>query len=393
MKIPFLDLKATYTELKPEFDAAYHRVMDSGWYLLGSELEAFESEFAAYCNATHCVGVGNGLDALVLILRAYDIGPGDEVIVPAHTFIATWLAVSQVGATPVPVDIEPDYYGIDATLIEKAITPNTKAIMPVHLYGHPANMDPINAIAEKHGLKVIEDAAQAHGAEYKGKRCGTLGNAAAFSFYPGKNLGAFADAGAVVTNDSELAEKVRKLRNYGCVVKYQHELQGTNSRIDELTAAFLRIKLSHLDEWNERRKKIAEQYLTELSAVSDQSSAFSSQSSVLSGQAPVFANYSLPTDNFTLPTVAPWATPAWHLFVVRHSQRDQLQQMLAEVGIGSLIHYPVPPHLTDAYKDLSYKVGDFPVSEQLCSEILSLPIGPHLDSEHVQFLIQTLTSR
>lgn len=365
MKIPFLDLKATYDELKPEFDAAYHRVMDSGWYLLGSELEAFETEFAAYCGAKHCVGVGNGLDALVLILRAYDIVPGDEVIVPAHTFIATWLAVSQVGATPVGVDIEPDYYGMDPSLIEKAITSKTKAIMPVHLYGHPANMDPINKIAEKHGLKVIEDAAQAHGAEYKGQRCGTLGDAAAFSFYPGKNLGAFSDAGAVVTNNAELAEKVRKLRNYGCVVKYQHELQGANSRIDELTAAFLRIKLRHLDEWNERRSVIAEKYLADLRPL---------------------------TSDLLLPQVAPWAMPAWHLFVIRHSNRDELQKQLATLGIGSLIHYPVPPHLTGAYESLGYKMGIFPIAETVCNEVLSLPIGPHLSDEEVQFVFESLNA-
>lgn len=357
MNIPFLDLKTTYDELKPEFDAAYHRVMESGWYLLGQELEAFEAEFAAYCGAKYCIGVGNGLDALHLILRAYDIGPGDEVIVPVHTFIATWLAVSQVGATPVPVDIVPDYYGIDPSLIEAAVTEKTKAIMPVHLYGHPADMDPINKIAQKHGLKVIEDAAQAHGAEYKGKRCGTLGDAAAFSFYPGKNLGAFADAGAVTTDDPMLAEKIRKLRNYGCVVRYQHELQGVNSRIDELTAAFLRVKLCKLDEWNSRRKKIAAFYLTHL-----------------------------PPATCHLPAVAEGVEHAWHLFVIRHPQRDLLQKKLSEAGISTLIHYPVPPHLTDAYQNLGFKAGDFPATEQLCSQFLSLPIGPHMNTVQVGYV-------
>jgi dTDP-4-amino-4,6-dideoxygalactose transaminase len=358
MKVPFLELLPTYKELQPEFDVAYHRVMESGWYLLGKELEAFEAEFAQYCGAKHCVGCGNGLDALHLILRAYDIGPGDEVIVPAHTFIATWLAVSYAGATPVPVDVEPVYCNLDPSKIEAKITPHTKAIMPVHLYGHPADMAPINAIAKKHGLKVIEDAAQAHGAAYHGFRCGTLGDAAGFSFYPGKNLGAFSDAGAVVTNDPGVAEKVRKLRNYGSTVKYQHELQGINSRIDELTAAFLRVKLTKLDEWNARRKEIAAFYMAQL-----------------------------PTAHLGLPTVAEGAEHAWHLFVIRHPQREQLQKKLAADGIGTLIHYPVPPHLTGAYQELGFKAGDFPVTEQLCSEILSLPVGPHL-KEATEYIIQ-----
>ncbi len=364
MNTPFLDLKATYEELKPEFDAAYQRVMDSGWYLLGKELEAFESEFATYCGSEYCIGVGNGLDALVLILRAYDIGPGDEVIVPAHTFIATWLAVSQVGATPVPVDVESAYYGIDSLLIEAAITEKTKAIIPVHLYGHPADMGPINEIAQKHGLRVIEDAAQAHGAEYKEKRCGTLGDAAAFSFYPGKNLGAFADAGAVTTNDPAVYEKIKKLRNYGAAVRYQHELQGVNSRIDELTAAFLRIKLCKLDEWNARRKHIAERYLSDIRPL---------------------------TSDLRLPAVASWATPVWHLFVVRHPNRDILQKKLADAGITTLIHYPIPPHLTGAYKPMGYVEGAFSVTEQLCGEILSLPIGPHLNDAQADFVRSELS--
>jgi dTDP-4-amino-4,6-dideoxygalactose transaminase len=362
MNVPFLELKSTYLELKDDMDAAYHRVMDSGWYLLGKELEAFESEFAGYCGADYCAGVANGLDALHLILRAYDIGKGDEVIVPAHTFIATWLAVNYAGATPVPVDVEPVYYGIDPDRIEAAITPRTKAIMPVHLYGHPADMDPILAIARKHGLKVIEDAAQAHGAGYKGRRCGILGDAAGFSFYPGKNLGAFCDAGAVVTQDQHVHEKVKKLRNYGSVVKYQHELQGVNSRIDELTAAVLRVKLKRLSEWNARRGRIAAAY-----------------GAALNG-----------TQGLVLPKCMTGATHAWHLYVVRHPRRDELQAKLSAAGVGTLIHYPVPPHLSAAYRSLGYKPGDFPVAERLCAEILSLPIGPHLMDKQVSYVAEQI---
>lgn len=362
MNIPFLELLPTYKELQPEFDAAYHRVMESGWYLLGKELEAFEAEFAAFCGAKYCVGCGNGLDALHLILRAYGIGPGDEVVVPAHTFIATWLAVSYAGATPIPVDVEHVYYNIDPSKIEAAITPRTKAIMPVHLYGHPADMDPIRAIAEKHQLKVIEDAAQAHGAVYRGIKCGCLGNAAGFSFYPGKNLGAFSDAGAVVTNEADVAEKARALRNYGAAVKYQHERLGINSRIDELTAAFLRVKLARLEEWNMRRRCVAADYLSALKGVAD----------------------------IVLPHVMEGCGHAWHLFVVRHRQRNLLHETLSEEGIGSLIHYPVPAHLSGAYKELGYKRGTFPVAEQLADEVLSLPIGPHLTTVEICHVRQVL---
>jgi len=362
MNVPFLELLPTYKELQPEFDEAYHRVMGSGWYLLGKELEAFESEFAAYCGARHCVGCGNGLDALHLILRAYGIGPGDEVIVPAHTFIATWLAVSYAGATPVPVDVESLYYNLDPSKIEVTITPRTKAIMPVHLYGHPADMDPINVIAKKYGLKVIEDAAQAHGAAYRGVRCGVLGDAAGFSFYPGKNLGAFRDAGAVVTDDQEVAERVRKLRNYGSAVKYHHELQGINSRIDELTAAFLRIKLAHLTEWNMRRQEVAYHYLKALQNVT----------------------------GLGLPHEQVDCKHAWHLFVVRHTGRELLQRALSKQGIGSLIHYPVPPHRAEAYAELGYAPGDFPVAEQMASKVLSLPIGPHLTQDQLDCVVDAV---
>lgn len=351
VSVPFLDLKTPHVELINELEAAYDRVLNSGWYILGPEVEAFESEFAAYCESQHCIGVASGLDALHLIVRAYDIGPGDEVIVPSNTYIATWLAVSQAGATPVPVEPDHQTYNINPTLIEAAITPRTKAIMPVHLYGQPVDMDPINAIARKHGLKVIEDAAQAHGARYKGTRTGSLGDAAGFSFYPGKNLGALGDGGAVTTNDAVLAERLRGLRNYGSKVKYHNDERGYNSRLDELQAAFLRVKLTRLDEWNQRRQWIATEYLKGLAGAK----------------------------NFVLPHVPEWAEPVWHLFVVCTAQRDALQQSLASAGIGTMIHYPIPPHLQKAYADRAYKQGDFPLSERLAKEVLSLPMGPHLD--------------
>jgi len=350
--IPFLDLRSPHIELRAQLQEAFERVLDSGWYIQGNELKQFEDEFAQYCEAKHCIGVGNGLDALHLILRAYGIGEGDEVIVPSNTYIATWLAVSYAGAMPIPVEPDERTYNIDPSRIEAAITSRTKAIMPVHLYGQPADMDTINAIAKKHNLKVIEDAAQAHGALYKGRRVGTLGDAAGFSFYPGKNLGAIGDGGAVTTNDTQLAQKVRVLGNYGSHVKYHNEVKGYNSRLDELQAAMLRAKLKKLDEWNDRRKKIAATYLRDM------------------------AGFKL-----VLPHVPEWANPVWHLFVVRSTQRDTLQNKLAESGIGTMIHYPIPPHLQPAYAELNYKPGDFPIAEVIHREILSLPMGPHLSAE------------
>lgn len=362
MTIQFLDLNSPYLELKEELDSAYQRVMESGWYILGKEVEAFESEFAAYCETNYCIGVANGLDALHLIVRAYGIGPGDEVIVPANTYIATWLAVTHAGATPVPVEPDEGTYNIDPTRIEAAITPRTKAIMVVHLYGQTADMDQINAIARKHGLKVIEDCAQAHGARYKGRRVGSLGDAAGFSFYPGKNLGAIGDGGAVTTNDPELAERIRVLRNYGSQTKYHNEVVGFNSRLDELQAALLRVKLTKLDEWNERRRHVAAKYMQGLS-----------------GQ-----------QQLTLPHVPEWAEPVWHLFVVRHAQRDALQMALVEAGIGTVIHYPIPPHLQLAYVGLNWDKGDFPLSELMAKEVISLPMGPHMYDAQVSQVITSL---
>lgn len=364
MRIPFLDLKSPYIELKDELDAAYRRVMESGWYILGREVDAFETEFSAYCEAKHCVGVANGLDALHLIVRAYGIGPGDEVIVPSNTYIATWLAVTHAGATPVPVEPDEGTYNIDPLRIEQAITSRTKAIMVVHLYGQTADMDPINVIAGKHGLKVIEDCAQAHGARYKGRRAGSLGDAAGFSFYPGKNLGAMGDGGAVTTSDKKLAERIKVLRNYGSQTKYHNEVVGFNSRLDELQAALLRVKLVKLDEWNERRGVAAQSYIQHLS----------------------------PLKVATLPCVPAWADPVWHLFVLRHENRALLQKKLEEDGIGTMIHYPIPPHLQPAYSGLGYKQGDFPISEAIHNSIFSLPMWPGITEDNVAAVCATLHS-
>jgi dTDP-4-amino-4,6-dideoxygalactose transaminase len=350
--IPFLDIKAACLELAEELDGAYRRVTRSGWFVLGEEVKAFEAEFAAYTGVKHCIGVGDGLAALHLILRAYGVGPGDEVIVPSNTFIATWLAVSHAGATPVPVEPNPRTYNLDPSLIEAALTPRTRAILPVHLYGQPADMDSIVAIARRHGLKVIEDAAQAHGARYHARRAGSLGDAAAFSFYPGKNLGALGDGGAITTDDDALAAQIRLLHNYGSRVKYQHETLGYNSRLDELQAAFLRVKLGRLDEWNARRQKIALLYQAALASVSD----------------------------VTLPFVPAFVEPVFHLYVILHGDRDGLQQRLAEAGIGTLIHYPVPPHLSGAYAARFPDPGALPIAARLGREVLSLPMGPHLSA-------------
>jgi len=357
MNIPFLDLAAGYRELKSEIDSAVARSLASGHYIGGPEVEGFEDEFARYCGATHAVGVANGLDALHLALRAMDIGPGDEVIVPSNTYIATWLAVSQCGATPVPVEPDARTFNIDPSLIEVAITPHTKVILPVHLYGQPADISPILAIARKHGLRVLEDGAQAHGARYKGRRLGAHGDAVAWSFYPGKNLGAMGDGGAVTTNDLQLADRIRMLRNYGSRVKYVNEVQGYNSRLDPLQAAILRVKLTYLDEWNTRRSAIAALYQQCLVGL------------------------------LTQPYVPEWAAPVWHLYVVQHQQRGALQKKLGEAGIGTLIHYPIPPHLQSAYAALGMGKGDFPIAERIHNEVLSLPISPSMTLEQTKQVI------
>ena len=358
MKIPFLDLKAGYLELQPEIDAAIKRVLNSGWYILGSEIEAFEAEFASYCEANYCIGVANGLDALHLSLLALEVKPGDEVIVPSNTYIATWLAVSQCGAIPVPVEPDPLTYNVDPTRIEAAITDRTKVILPVHLYGQPADMDPILAIAKKHDLRVLEDGAQAHGARYKDKRIGAHGDIVAWSFYPGKNLGAYGDGGAITTNDPELADRINVLRNYGSRVKYVNDVLGFNSRLDPLQAAALRVKLKVLDEWNARRSNIAECYSDELKNI-----------------------------GLLLPLIPEWAKPVWHLYVVQHPQRDNLQKQLGEADIGTLIHYPIPPHLQAAYAKLGFSKGDLPIAERIHQNVLSLPIGPHLTNNHLKSAI------
>jgi dTDP-3-amino-3,4,6-trideoxy-alpha-D-glucose transaminase len=354
-RIPFLDVAAAYAELQDELDAATRRVMASGQFILGPEVTAFEEEFAAYCDTRHAIGVGSGLDALRLILLGYGLGHGDEVLVPSNTFIATWLAVTQVGALPVPVEPDPVTHNITADAVKAAITPSTKAIMPVHLYGHPADMDAIVALGRDRGIPVVEDAAQAQGARYRGRRAGGLADAAGFSFYPGKNLGAMGDAGAVTTDDDALAERVRMLRNYGSTVKYHHDLPGLNSRLDSLQAAGLRVKLRRLDEWNERRRAVAERYLERLAGV----------------------------EGLALPTQAEWAEPVWHLFVVRHQRRDALQERLSEAGVDTIIHYPIPPHLSGAYA-AGFEPDALPVAQRLAGEVLSLPMGPHLPLEDAE---------
>ncbi len=362
LRVPFLDVHAGYAELKDEVDAAVDRVLRSGQYILGPEVENFEQDFAAYCDAKYAVGVGNGLDALVLALRAVDIGAGHEVIVPSNTFIATWLAVSQCGAIPVPVDMDEQTQNIDSTCVKAAITSRTRAIIPVHLFGQPCDLDPIIQIAREHKLNIIEDAAQAHGARYRGRRIGAHSDMVSWSFYPGKNLGAMGDGGAITTDDKCLYDKLKKLRNYGSSVKYQHEYQGRNSRLDAVQAAILGVKLKWLDIWNERRKKIASMYLDALNDT-----------------------------DLILPHVLAQTDPVWHLFVIRHPERDKLQKKLDESGIDTLVHYPLPPGAQAAYASSEHtRADDSSLHMRAAMQNLSLPIGPHLDESQARRVIESI---
>ncbi len=360
--IPFLDVKSVNARFRDDLHSCLDRVLDAGWLILGSQTEAFEREFAAYCGVSQCIGVANGLEALHIVLKAWGIGPGDEVIVPSNTYIATWLAVSQLGATPVPVEPDVKTFNIDPSKVSSAITSRTRAIIPVHLYGHAAAMTEIMEIAEKYGLKVLEDAAQAHGAVSAGQRTGSLGHAAAFSFYPGKNLGALGDAGAITTNDPSLANQIRCLRNYGSLIKYQNEVRGLNSRLDELQSAFLRIKLPYLEADNAHRASVAVRYQEGLRDI----------------------------DSLILPSTSAGYEHVWHLYVVRHPKRDLLQKRLADLGVGTMIHYPFPPHLQRAYVDLGLSAGSLPISEALHREVLSLPMGPTLSTNEVDSVIEAV---
>lgn len=361
-RIPFLDLKPSYKELQDEIDAAYKKVMLSGWFVLGKEVEEFENEWANYCGVRYCVGVGNGLEALRLLLHAYGVGPGDEVIVPSNTYIATWLAVSYCGAVPIPVEPNEVSCNIDPAKIEASITTRTRAIMPVHLYGQCADMDPIMMVAEKYHLAVIEDSAQAHGALYKGRKSGSLGHAAGFSFYPGKNLGALGDAGAITTNDPAIADKIKVLRNYGSKIKYYNIYKGYNSRLDELQAAILRVKLARLEAWNTHRRTIANFYNTNLNKGINQ----------------------------LLPEEISWNSHTWHIYSLRVTSRDKLKTYLAENGIETLIHYPIPPHLSHAYAELGYKIGDYPIAEKIANSEISLPISPHMNLEDIGYIVNLI---
>lgn len=362
MKVPFLSFDELHDPIKGDLKQAFLDVLDSNWFVMGSQLEAFEQEYAEWNEVKHCIGVSNGLDAIILSLRALGIGPGDEVIVPSNTYIATALAVTNVGAIPVFVEPRYETANINPDLIELAITSRTKAIIPVHLYGQACEMQAIMDIAERHGLYVVEDNAQAHGAKYNGKKTGSWGHINATSFYPGKNLGALGDGGAITTDSDELAEKVRVLRNYGSRVKYENEVIGYNNRLDELQAAFLRVKLRKLDEWTEERIQTADSFIKRLKDV----------------------------EEIGLFDIAKGATSAYHLFVIKTTSREKLQKHLAEQGIGSMIHYPIPPHLQECYKYLGYKKRDFPVAEKLADEVFSLPMFIGLEQSHVDLVITSI---
>lgn len=363
MKVPFVSFKPLEKELNTQLRGAFERVFESSWYIGGKEDEAFEQAFARYCHTNYCVGMGNGLDALLFVLKAWEIGAGDEVIVPSNTYIATALAVTYVGATPVFVEPDIRTYNIDPARIEEKITSKTKAIMPVHLYGQPCDMDPIMAIAKKHGLYVLEDCAQAHGATYKGQVIGSFGDAAGFSFYPGKNLGALGDAGASVTDDKALADKIRALGNYGSDYKYHHIYKGNNSRLDELQAAFLSAKLPLMDKVNENRRAIAKRYLEEVK-----------------------------NPAIVLPYVPETVVPVWHVFAVRCQRRDELAAFLEERGIGTNKHYPIPMHLQPCYADLNIPEGALPIAEEISRTELSIPMYYGMTDEEISHVIDALNA-
>jgi len=363
VKVPFLDVAAAYTELQSEIESAILTSTRTGQYIGGHEVEAFEQQFADYVSANCCVSVASGLDAIHLALRGMGVGPGDEVIVPANTFVGTWLAVSHCGASPVPVDPLEDTFNLDPQAIEAAISDRTRVILPVHLFGQPADLDPIVQIAERRGLLVLEDAAQAHGARYKDVPVGARGDAVAWSFYPAKNLGALGDGGAVTSNDQDLCSRIRALGNYGARTKYVVDLMGFNSRMDPLQAAVLRVKLRHLEEWNTRRKNIAQRYDEALQGL-----------------------------GLLRPAVPGWADPVWHQYVVRHPRRDELKQQLESAGVETLIHYPLPPHMQSVYESLGYDPHDFPVARRLADQMLSLPVGPHMIEEQVETVIRAVRS-
>ncbi|MFM7016716.1 MAG: DegT/DnrJ/EryC1/StrS family aminotransferase [Bacteroidota bacterium] len=362
MKIPFLSFNEMNASIKEELKNGFERFIDDGWYILGNRLKEFEQSFADYSHTSFCSGVGNGLDALIISLKAVGIGSGDEVIVPSNTYIATWLAVSYVGATPIPVEPRLETYNINPDLIANKITSKTKAILPVHLYGQACEMEVIMAIAKKHGLFVIEDNAQAQGATYNHQKTGSFGHINATSFYPGKNLGAFGDAGAITTNDEQLYRFANVYRNYGSEKKYYNEIKGINSRLDEMQSLFLSIKLKRLDDWNSERIKIANRYNELLQGV----------------------------ENIILPSLAQHATSVFHLYVIRTEKREELQNYLTQNNIGTLIHYPVPPHLQLAYSELNYKKGDFPLAEKIASTCLSLPVYPGLTDDQLVYISETI---
>lgn len=359
--VKFLDFSAFHKPIKQEIMAALERVYDSNWLVLGKEVEAFEKEFADYCQTKYCVGVANGLDALILILKAYQIGSGDEVIIPSNTYIATALAVNAVGAKPVFVEPDLDTFNIDPEKIDSAITKHTKVIMPVHLYGNPSDMSPINEVAKKYGLKVVEDNAQSQGATYRGEKTGALGDAAGISFYPGKNIGALGDSGAVTTNDEAISQKIKVLRNYGSEKKYYNEVKGMNSRLDEIHAAVLRVKLKYLDKWNKERQRVAGRYKR-------------------------FIN----NEKITLPVVTPNSTHVWHQFVIRTEKRDELQSYLLKNEVETMIHYPIAIHKQKAYKELTYLNGKLPLAEEIADSVLSLPIYPYMPEDKQDLVIELI---